>query len=182
MGRTRRHYAHDLLPLPFTEEALSQVVDRIRHIQDRLGRRILVENVSSYVTFTHSAMPEWTFLGAVAEAADCGILLDVNNIYVSAVNHGFSPYDYLAGLPLDRIGQIHLAGHTDAGTHLIDTHDHPVPPPVWAIYRDAVRRFGPISTLVEWDDRIPPFEELVAEADRARALEAEVLDAYAKPA
>ena len=138
--------------------------------------------MSSYVTFTHSAMSEWTFLGAVAEAADCGILLDVNNIYVSAVNHDFSPYDYLAGLPLDRIGQIHLAGHTDAGTHLIDTHDHPVPPPVWAIYREAVRRFGPVSTLVEWDDRIPSFEELVAEADRARTLEAEVLDAYAKPA
>jgi len=176
------HYAHDLLPLPFTEEALRQVVDRIRHVQHRLGRRILVENVSSYVTFTHSAMPEWTFLGAVAEAADCGILLDVNNVYVSAMNHGFSPYDYLADLPLDRIGQIHLAGHTDAGTHLIDTHDHPVPPPVWAIYREAVRRFGPLSTLVEWDDHIPSFEELVAEADRARALEAEVLDAYAMPA
>jgi uncharacterized protein len=181
-GAFGRHYAHDLLPLPFTEEALSQVVDHVLHVQDRLGRRILVENVSSYVTFSHSAMPEWTFLGAVAEAADCGILLDVNNVYVSAVNHGFSPYDYLAGLPLDRIGQIHLAGHTDAGTHLIDTHDHPVPPPVWEIYREAVRRFGPISTLVEWDDRIPSFEELVAEADRARALEAEVLDAYARPA
>jgi uncharacterized protein len=181
-GAFGRHYAHDLLPLPYTDEALAQAVNRVRHVQERLGRRILIENVSSYVTYRHSIMPEWTFLGAVAEAADCGILLDVNNVYVSAVNHGFSPYDYLAGLPLDRIGQIHLAGHTDAGTHLIDTHDHPVPPPVWAIYREAVRRFGPISTLVEWDDRIPSFEELVAEADRARAVEAEVLDAYAKPA
>jgi uncharacterized protein len=181
-GAFGRHYAHDLLPLPFTEEALSQVVDRVRHVRDRLGRRILLENVSSYVTFSHSAMPEWTFLGAVAEAADCGILLDVNNVYVSAVNHGFSPYDYLAGLPLDRIGQIHLAGHTDAGTHLVDTHDHPVPPPVWDIYREAVRRFGPVSTLVEWDDRIPSFDELVAEANRARAVEAEVLDACARPA
>ena len=181
-GAFGRHYAHDLLPLPFTEEALRQVVDRVRRVQDRLGRRILLENVSSYVTFSHSAMPEWTFLGAVAEAADCGILLDVNNVYVSAVNHGFSPYDYLAGLPLDRIGQIHLAGHTDAGTHLIDTHDHPVPPPVWDIHREAVRRFGPVSTLVEWDDRIPSFDELVAEADRARALEAEVLDACARSA
>jgi len=181
-GAFGRHYAHDLLPLPFTDEALHQVVDRIRHVQDRLGRRILVENVSSYVTFTHSAMPEWTFLGAVAEAADCGILLDVNNVYVSAVNHGFSPADYLAGLPLDRVGQIHLAGHSDCGTHLIDTHDHPVPPGVWAIYRAAVRRFGPVSTLVEWDDRIPSFEELVAEADRARAIEAAELDAYAQPA
>jgi uncharacterized protein (UPF0276 family) len=181
-GAFGRHYAHDLLPLPFTEEALRQVISRVDRVQHRLGRRILIENVSSYVTFTHSAMPEWTFLGAVAEAADCGILLDVNNVYVSAVNHGFAPEEYIAGLPLDRIGQIHLAGHTDAGTHLIDTHDHPVPAPVWALYRDAVRRFGPLPTLVEWDDRIPPFEELVAEADRARTLEAEVLDAYAQPA
>jgi len=181
-GAFGRHYAHDLLPLPFTEEALRQVVRRIDRVQHRLGRRILIENVSSYVTFTHSAMPEWTFLGAVAEAADCGILLDVNNVYVSAVNHGFAPEEYIAGLPLDRIGQIHLAGHTDAGTHLIDTHDHPVPAPVWALYRDTIRRFGPVPTLVEWDDRIPPFEELVAEADRARTLEAEVLDAYAQPA
>ena len=181
-GAFGRHYAHDLLPLPFTDEALRQVVDRVRHVQDRLGRRILVENVSSYVTFAHSAMPEWTFLGAVATEADCGILLDVNNVYVSAVNHGFSPADFLAGLPLDRVGQIHLAGHSDCGTHLIDTHDHPVPPEVWALYRAAVRRFGPVSTLVEWDDRIPSFEELLAEADRARTIEAEVLDAYAQPA
>jgi uncharacterized protein (UPF0276 family) len=181
-GAFGRHYAHDLLPLPFTEEAVRQVAGRIRRVQDRLNQRILLENVSSYVTFTHSAMPEWTFLGAVAEEADCGILLDVNNVYVSAVNHGFSPEDYLVGLPLDRVGQIHLAGHSDCGTHLIDTHDNPVHPPVWALYRQAVRRFGPVSTLVEWDDRIPSFEELVAEADRARAIEAEVLDAYAQPA
>jgi uncharacterized protein (UPF0276 family) len=181
-GAFGRHYAHDLLPLPFTDEALRLVAGRIRRVQDRLGRRILVENVSSYVTFAHSAMAEWTFLGAVAEEADCGILLDVNNVYVSAVNHGFSPHDYLAGLPRDRVGQMHLAGHSDCGTHLIDTHDHPVPPPVWEIYREAVRRFGPVSTLVEWDDRIPSFEELLAEADRARAIEAEVLDAHAQPA
>jgi uncharacterized protein (UPF0276 family) len=181
-GAFGRHYAHDLLPLPYTEEALAHVADRIRRVQDRLGRRILVENVSSYVTFTHSTMPEWTFLGAVADAADCGILLDVNNIHVSAANHGFSPHDYLGGLPVDRIGQIHLAGHSDAGTHLVDTHDHPVPAPVWSLYREAVRRFGPVATLVEWDDRIPSFEELVAEAERARAIEAEVLAAYSQPA
>ncbi len=172
-GAFGRHYAHDLLPLPYTEEALGQVAGRIRHVQDRLGRRILIENVSSYVTYAHSAMPEWTFLGAIAEAADCGILLDVNNVYVSAVNHGFAPEEYVAGLPLDRVGQIHLAGHTDAGTHLLDTHDHPVPEPVWAPYRMAVRRFGPTSTLVEWDDRIPSYAELAAEAERARAIEAE---------
>ena len=139
-------------------------------------------NVSSYVTYGHSTLPEWTFLGSVAESADCGILLDVNNVYVSAVNHGFSPGEYLAGLPLDRVGQIHLAGHSNAGTHLLDTHDHPVPPPVWSLYAEAVRRFGPVTTLVEWDDRIPSWEELVAEAGRARDLEAEVLRAYPKPA
>jgi hypothetical protein len=181
-GAFGRHYAHDLLPLPYTEEALRQVVDRIRRVQDRLGHRILIENVSSYVTFRHSAMPEWTFLGAVAEAANCGILLDVNNVYVSAVNHGFSPQEYLAGLPVTRIGQIHLAGHTEAGTHLVDTHDHSVAAPVWSLYREAVRRFGPVSTLIEWDDRIPAVGDLLAEAGRARAEETEVLGAYPKPA
>jgi hypothetical protein len=181
-GAFARHYAHDLLPLPYTEEALAHVVERIRRVQDRLGRRILVENVSSYVSFATSTMPEWTFLGAVADAADCGILLDVNNVYVSAVNHGFSAEAYLAGLPLGRIGQIHLAGHTNAGTHLVDTHDHPVPPPVWDLYRSAVLRFGPVATLIEWDDRIPPFDELTAEAERARACESAVLDSHAQSA
>ena len=178
-GAFGRHYAHDLLPLPYTDEALTHVAERIRRVQDHLRRRILVENVSSYLTFTYSTMPEWEFLAAVAEAADCGILLDVNNIYVSAVNHGFAPSDYLAGVPPHRIGQIHLAGHSDAGTHLVDTHDHPVPSPVWDLYRDAVRRFGPVATLVEWDDRIPSFEEVVAEASRARTVEADVLAAGA---
>jgi uncharacterized protein (UPF0276 family) len=181
-GAFGRHYAHDLLPLPYTEEALAHVAARVRQVQDRLRRRILVENVSSYVTFTDSVMPEWEFLAAVAAAADCGILLDVNNVYVSAVNHDFSADAYLAGLPTNRIGQIHLAGHTNAGTHLIDTHDHPVPPPVWELYRTAVARFGPVSTLVEWDDRIPPFERLAAEATRASTIEAEVLHGHAKSA
>lgn len=181
-GAFGRHRAHDLLPLPFTEEALAVVVERVRRVQDRLGRRILVENVSSYVTFAHSTMPEWTFLAAVAERADCGILLDVNNVWVSAVNHGFSAAEYLAGLPLGRIGQIHLAGHTDAGTYLIDTHDHPVPDPVWDLYRAAVARFGPVATLIERDDDIPSLEDVLAEAAHARALEAEVLHAVARPA
>jgi uncharacterized protein (UPF0276 family) len=181
-GAFGRHHTHDLLPLPYTEEALVNGVERIARVQDRLGRRILVENVSSYVTFTHATMPEWEFLAAVAEAADCGLLLDVNNVYVSAVNHGFSAEEYLAGLPLGRVGQIHLAGHTDAGTHLVDTHDHPVPEPVWALYRLAVQRFGPVATLVEWDDRIPTFEDLVAEANHARTIESEVLDGHAKSA
>jgi len=177
------HYAHDLLPLPFTEEALAHVVGRVRQVQDRLRRRLLIENVSSYVTFRHSTIPEWEFLAAVATQADCGILLDVNNIYVSARNHGFSTRAYLDGVPVDRVGQIHLAGHEDAGTHLVDTHDQPIAAPVWDLYRDAIRRLGPVSTLIERDDRIPPWAELVAEAECARAAEAEVLThAYARTA
>jgi len=144
-------------------------------VQDRLGRQILVENVSSYVGFAHSTMLEWEFLAAIAERADCGILLDVNNIYVSAVNHGFDAERYLDGIPIGRVGQIHLAGHTDNGTHLLDTHDHPVRDEVWDLYRSAVARFGRVSTLVEWDDHIPPFDDLLAEAERARAAEAQVL-------
>lgn len=176
-GSHGRRYAHDLLPLPYTDEALAHVVDRVRRVQDRLGRRILLENVSSYLAFTHSTMPEWTFLAAVAGRADCGILLDVNNVFVSAVNHAFRGDEYLAGLPADRIGQIHLAGHSDHGTHLLDTHDAAVSDGVWSLYRDAVRRFGPVPTLVEWDDHIPPIEEVLAEAERARAAEAGVLGA-----
>jgi uncharacterized protein (UPF0276 family) len=174
-GSYGKHYAHDLLPLPYTDEAVDHVVGRVVAVQEALGRQILIENVSSYVEFAHSTMPEWEFLAAVAERADCGILLDVNNVFVSAVNHGFAAEGYLAGVPLDRVGQIHLAGHTDNGTHLLDTHDHPVRDEVWALYRSAVRRFGRVSTLVEWDDRIPPFEDVLAEAARARAAESEVL-------
>jgi uncharacterized protein len=179
-GSHGRRYAHDLLPLPYTEEALEHVVARVLAVQDALGRQMLVENVSSYVAFAHSTMTEWDFLAAVAERADCGILLDVNNVYVSAVNHGFDAERYLAGMPADRVGQIHLAGHTDKGTHLLDTHDHPVCDAVWALYRSAVRRFGRVSTLVEWDEHIPPFDDVLAEAERARALEAEEL-AHACP-
>jgi len=174
-GSHGRRYAHDLLPLPYTDEAIDHVVGRVRQVQDRLGRRILLENVSSYVAFRHSTMPEWAFISAIAERADCGILLDVNNVFVSAVNHGFRAGDYLAGLPADRIGQIHLAGHSDHGTHLLDTHDAPVRGEVWDLYRDAVRRFGALPTLVEWDDHVPPIEDVLAEAERARAAEAEVL-------
>jgi uncharacterized protein (UPF0276 family) len=177
------HYLHDLLPLPYTEEALTHVVGRIVAVQERLRRPLLVENVSSYLTYTHSTIPEWEFLAAVAERADCGLLLDVNNVYVSARNHGFAPHAYLAGLPVDRVGQIHLAGHTDMGAYLFDTHDGPVIEPVWDLYRQAVRRFGRVSTLVEWDDHIPPLDVVCAEADRARALEAAVLaEAHAVPA
>jgi uncharacterized protein len=170
-------HAHDLLPLPYTEEALDHVVRRVLAVQERLGRQILLENVSSYLTYTHSTISEWEFLGAVAERAGCGLLLDVNNLYVSAMNHGFAADTYLAGLPGDRIGQIHLAGHTDMGTYLFDTHDGPVIEAVWDLYREAVRRFGRVSTLVEWDDHVPDLGIVCAEAERARAVEAEILGA-----
>ncbi len=174
-GSIGGHYAHDLLPLPYTEEALTQVVERVQLVQDRLGRQILIENVSSYLTFSHSAMPEWEFLAEIAEQADCGILLDVNNIYVSATNHGFIPEVYLAAMPKERIGQIHLAGHSNKGAYLLDTHDGPVINPVWDLYRLALRRYGRVSTLIEWDDQIPEFDVLCAEAERARIIESEVM-------
>jgi len=174
-GSIGGHYAHDLLPLPYTEEALRHVVERVRRVQDRLRRQILVENVSSYLTFHHSSVPEWEFLAAVAERADCGILLDVNNVYVSSVNHGFDAATYVAAMPGSRVGQIHLAGHSDKGTHLLDTHDGHVVPAVWDLYRLALQRFGRVSTLIEWDDRIPGWDVLCAEAECARAVEREVM-------
>jgi len=173
------HYAHDLLPLPYTDEAIIHVADRIRLVQDHLGRRILIENVSSYLTYHHSNMKEWEFIAAIAEDSDCGILLDVNNVFVSAVNHGFDAIQYLDGIPAERVVQFHLAGHSDAGTHLVDTHDHPVCPEVWSLFREAVRRFGRVPTLIERDDNIPAFEEVMAESERARAIEAEVLNVSA---
>jgi uncharacterized protein len=166
---------HDLLPLPYTEEALANVVERVRTVQDILGRRILLENVSSYVSFRDSRLTEWEFLKAVAEGADCLILLDVNNIYVSSVNHEFDPLDYLNAIPVERVQQIHLAGHEDHGDYLIDTHDHPVPHPVWDLYSAAVRRFGNVSTMIERDANIPPLEELCAELAAARTLAAQAL-------
>jgi uncharacterized protein len=161
---------HDLLPLPYTEEALANVVERVRTVQDILGQRILLENVSSYVTFRDSCLTEWEFLREVALRADCLILLDVNNIYVSAVNHEFTALDYLNAIPIDRVQQIHLAGHENHGDYLIDTHDHPVPDPVWELYAAAVRRFGNVSTMIERDANIPPLEELCDELSAARAV------------
>ena len=159
---------YDLLPLPYTEETLRHVVERVRRVQDALGRRIALENPSAYVAFRHSAMREWEFLAAVATEADCGLLIDVNNIYVSGHNLGFEPYRYLDAIPAERVAQMHLAGFTDMGTYLFDTHSAPVHEDVWALYRHAVARFGAAATLVEWDADIPPFERLQAEADRAR--------------
>jgi uncharacterized protein len=169
------HTGHDLWPLPFTEEALAHVVRRVETVQERLRRRILIENVSSYLEFAHSTLPEWEFLSEVARRADCGLLLDVNNVFVSARNHGFEAARFLAGLPVDRVKQMHLAGHRDEGTHLLDTHDHPVCDGVWALYRAAVERFGAVSTIIERDDDIPPLSEVIAESRQAAAIEAEVV-------
>jgi uncharacterized protein (UPF0276 family) len=166
---------HDLLPLPYTEEALANVVERVRTVQDILGRRILLENVSSYVSYRDSRVTEWQFLREIAERADCLILLDVNNIYVSSVNHEFDPVDYLNAIPVERVQQIHLAGHQSHGDYLIDTHDHPVPDPVWELYSAALRRFGSVSTMIERDANIPPLEELCSELDAARQLAARTL-------
>lgn len=167
---------HDLMPLPYTEEALGHVARRVREVQDFLGRRILLENVSSYVAYRSSAMTEWAFLAALAEEADCLILLDVNNIYVSAFNHGFDPLEFLAGIPPERVQQIHLAGHDNCGDLIIDTHDAAVIDPVWELYAEAVRRFGRVPTMIERDARIPPLGRLVRELDRARAVAAAVLE------
>ncbi len=161
---------HDLLPLPYTESALAHVAERVLRVQDRIGRRIALENVSSYFAYQSDAMPEWEFLVRVAERADCGILLDVNNIFVSAHNHGFDPESYLSAIPPERVFQIHLAGHSEQGALLIDTHDHPVRDEVWALFEAAVRRLGPVSTLIEWDDQIPEFDILAAEAAHAREI------------
>ena len=165
---------HDLLPLPYTEETIEHVAARICEVQDFLGRQMLIENVSSYLSYTQSQLTEWDFLTAVCERADCLLLFDVNNVYVSSVNHGFDPLDYLNGIPAERVQQIHLAGHEDHGRYIIDTHDHPVPDPVWDLYAQALRRFGPVSTMIERDDNIPPLDELIAELDRARGIAARV--------
>ena len=161
---------HDLLPLPYTEEAVAHVAGRVGRVQDCLGRQILLENVSSYVTYTDSRLCEWEFLSAVAERADCHILLDVNNVFVSAHNHGFDALAYLDGVPPGRVRQIHLAGHSHNGSLIVDTHDHPVPDPVWALYAEAIARIGPVSTMIERDDDIPPLDVLLAELAQARSL------------
>jgi uncharacterized protein len=144
-------------------------------VQDTLRRQICLENVSSYVEFRESSLLEWEFLSEVAERADCRILLDVNNVYVSSRNHGFSSYDYLNALPVGRVAQLHLAGHRDLGTHLLDDHGSAVPDSVWELYRHVRRRFGPLPTLLEWDENVPSLAELEAECDRAREVERHAL-------
>jgi len=161
---------HDLLPLPYTEEAVQHVVNRVKTVQDFLGRKILLENASSYITYSHSEMSEWEFLGAVVERADCLILLDINNIYVSAHNHGFDPLVYLDNVPTNRVQQFHIAGHLNLNNIIIDSHGDSVIDPVWALYEAALRRYGPVSTMIERDDNIPPFGELLAELEMARQI------------
>ncbi len=166
---------HDLMPLPYTEEAVAHVSARVREVQDRLGRRILLENVSSYAEFSASSMSEAQFLAAIAERADCLILLDVNNIFVSSHNHGFDARAYLADIPAERVQQFHLAGHENQGDLIIDTHDAPIIDAVWSLYAEAVRRFGPVSTMIERDDKIPPLAELLEELEIARAIAAPIV-------
>jgi uncharacterized protein len=165
---------HDLLPVPYTQEALDHVVERVSRVQEVLGRRLTLENVSSYVTFGDSEMSEWEFVSEVATRADCWLLFDVNNVYVSAFNHGFSTDDFLHGVPRDRIVQFHVAGHSHEESHIIDTHDHPVCDEVWDFYRETVAHFGPVSTMIERDDNIPPLAEVVAELDIARQIARDV--------
>jgi uncharacterized protein (UPF0276 family) len=168
---------HDLLPLPWTEEALDHLLPRVHHAQERLGRRLVLENPSSYVGYLHSTMTEWEFLGELARRTGAGLLLDVNNVFVTARNHGFVPTWYLDGLPGAAVVQFHLSGHDDSGPLRIDTHDRQVCPDVWDLFRHAVRRFGPRPTIVEWDDRLPPFAVLLEEAGSASAILEESSDA-----
>ncbi len=170
---------HDLLPLPYTEESIDYVASRIREVQDFMERPMAIENVSSYLTYKADTMSEWVFISEVAERADCYILFDINNIFVSAFNHEFDPLEYLNYIPTDRVAQFHLAGHTNYGTYIIDTHDHPVIDPVWELYAAAVRRFGPVATMIERDDNIPPFAELYAELQHARAIAQPILEEQA---
>ncbi|PTT23364.1 hypothetical protein DBR12_01740 [Acidovorax sp. HMWF029] len=166
---------HDLYPLPYTDESARHVIAQIRHAQDVLGRRLVLENVSSYVRYRQDSASEWQFLAHIAQEADCLLLVDVNNIYVSSVNHGFDPLTYLHALPAHRVQQIHLAGHSDNGDHIIDTHDHPVAQPVWDLYAQAYLRFGAVAAMIERDDHIPPLAELLDEIATARRIAAERL-------
>jgi uncharacterized protein (UPF0276 family) len=173
------HYSHELMPIPYTDEAVRLLITKIQQVQDFLGQRILIENVSSYLNYVESAMQEWEFLSVIAAEADCDILLDINNIYVSAVNHGQDAKSYLQAVPPERVREMHLAGYEDMGTHLLDTHGEPVHEAVWELYRSALQRFAQVPTLIEWDNNIPDFEILMAEGEKAGALMAKVCDAVA---
>ncbi|WP_064116521.1 MNIO family bufferin maturase [Pseudomonas fluorescens] len=169
-SRGNAHQLHDLLPLPYTEESLEYIADRVAQVQDVLQRPLVLENVSSYVRGAADDFTEWEFLGALSQATGCELLLDVNNVYVSSRNHGFDPWTFIQSLPTDKVRQLHLAGHSDFGDYVIDTHDHPVSDPVWALYQRTLAHFGPVATLLERDDHFPPFEELLDELHTAREL------------
>lgn len=171
--------SHDLLPFPYTREALALVAANVDRAQEALGRSILVENPSTYIDFAPSDMTEWAFLDALCARTGCGLLLDVNNVYVSATNHGFDPFEYLDGVPHARVRQIHLAGHSQGNELLIDTHDQPVPDPVWGLYAHVLPKLGPVATMIERDDAIPPLHELLAELGTARGIAREAVRAAA---
>lgn len=173
---------HDLLPIPYTREALDHVVSRVQYVQDYLQRPIALENVSTYVQFGHSEMTEWDFISEMTKRTGCWLVFDVNNVFVSAFNHEYDPHTFIDGIPADRVVQFHLAGHEHNMTHIIDTHDALVPEGVWDLYRAAVKRFGPVSTIIERDDHIPPLVELVAELDTARTIAQEMLPELAMKA
>ncbi len=168
-------HLHDLLPLPYTEEAIERVARRAKMVQDFLEVPFGLENTSSYLQYTQSTMPEWEFVSEVVQRADCGLMFDVNNVYVSAYNHGYDPLEFIRSVPHERILQIHIAGHTNMGKYIIDTHVGPLIDPVLDLYRETIRLAGPVSTLLEWDDNIPPFEELAREVDRVRQVKTQGL-------
>jgi uncharacterized protein len=172
-------HLHDLLPLPLTRELVGRIVDRAKRVQDVLGRPFALENASTYLTFRSSVLPEWEFIGEIADRAGIGLLFDVNNVFVTAYNHGLDPVEFVRRVPAERIVQIHLAGHTNVGTHIIDTHSGHVIDPVWDLYRLTIERTGAVSTLIEWDDEIPELDVLLAEAERARTERERALGARA---
>ena len=173
-------HLHDLLPLPFTRELVRTIADRAKAVQDALGVPFALENASSYLTYKGSVLAEWEFIAEIAERADIGLLFDVNNVFVTAYNHGLDPIEFVRGVPHERIVQIHLAGHSNLGTHIIDTHDGHVIEPVWDLYRLTLEHAGPVSTLIEWDDKLPELEVLIAEAQRAKAERTRALEARAR--
>lgn len=166
---------HDLMPLPYTEQALRHLTDRLQQVQEYLGQAILIENVSSYVTYQADEMSEWAFIAELAKRSGCQLLLDVNNVYVSSVNHGFDPQDFIDAMPVSQVRQIHLAGHEDHGSYIIDTHDHPISDKVWDLYAYTLQRLGMVPTMIERDDNIPPLQELLDELDAARQVAAKAL-------
>ena len=166
---------HDLIPLPYTKDVADHIADRILQVQDALGERLVIENVSSYMQFKDSDMSEWDFINLVIEKSDCNLLLDINNIYVSAINHNFNAEDYLLAMPADKVKEIHLAGYEDKDTHLLDTHSRPVTAPVWDLFAKAVRHVGEVPVLIEWDNDIPEFSRLMQEANTAKQIQKEQL-------